>query len=169
MKGYTMKRYLLTAVAAFALASSGIAVAQVGPVGQTAGGAISATNYANNNDVAGFNEQSLSPALVALATSTAQATFTTATGAVATGQVFTTKTNVITTCSGTTGFTLPALQRYTPISVINRSGGSCLIWPSVGATVETALGTDGSTNAPFTMLTNTDVTFRPITPTRWVQ
>jgi hypothetical protein len=163
-----MRRYLLSAAAAFVIAGAGVALAQIGaPVGQTPGGAISSTNYAANNDAAGFNEDSITPAAVALATSTAQATFSQ--GLVATGQVLITRATVITTCSVTTGFTLPALQYYVPITVINRSGGSCLIWPSVGATVETALGTDGATNAPFTQLTNTDVIYRAITPTRWVQ
>jgi len=64
---------------------------------------------------------------------------------------------------------LPAVQRYTAIVIMNRSGGSCLIWPSVGATVETALGTNGAVNAPFTLLTNTDVTFRPVSATQWLQ
>jgi hypothetical protein len=150
---------LLAAVPAFAQVTS--------PVGQTAGGAINATTFSNNSDVAGFNAMALTPALVVPATSTAQATF--GPGAVLTGTVITTKTTVITTCSGTTGVTLPAVQRYEPITVINRSGGSCLVWPSIGATVETALGTDGAANAPFTQLTNTDVIYKPITPTRWVQ
>jgi hypothetical protein len=163
-----MKRYLLAAVAALALVVP-LAYAQLGPVGQTAGGAISATTFAANTDSAGFSATALTPAAAALATSTAQATFNTATGAVLTGQVITTTTTVVTTCSGTTGFTLPAVQRYVPITVINRSGGSCLIWPTIGATVETALGTDGAANAPFTQLTNTDVIYKPMTPTRWVQ
>ena len=158
---------LLAFIVALALALP--AVAQVGPAGQTAGGAISATTFNANTDATGFNDTSLTPAAVALAGSTAQATFTAGTGAVLTGQVITTRTTVITTCSATTGFTLPAVQRYVAISVFNRSGGSCLIWPSIGATVETALGTDSAANAPFTMLTNTDVIFRPVTPTRWLQ
>jgi hypothetical protein len=162
-----MRRIILAAVALLALAFP--AAAQVGPVGQTAGGAINQTQFNTNSDSAGFNSMALTPAAVALAGSTAQATFTAATGAVATGQVITTTTTVVTTCSGTTGFTLPALQRYVPITVINRSGGSCLIWPSIGATVETALGTDGAANAPFTQLTNTDVIYKPVTATRWVQ
>jgi hypothetical protein len=166
-------RNLRASLLALLLASSVVApsFAQVaGPVGQTAGGGIDPTTFSNNSDPAGFNPASLTPAAVALATSTAQATFTR--GSVATGQVLTTKSTVITTCSSTTGFTLPAVQRYEPISVMNRSGGSCLIWPSLGGTVETALGTNGAANAAFTMLTNTDVTFRPIvTPaaTNWLQ
>lgn len=161
-----MKRILLASACALLLA--GVAVAQVeSPVGQTPGGAINATTFSNNSDSAGFNAMSLTPAAVALSTSTTQATF--GSGKVLTGQVITTKTTVVTTCSATTGFTLPAVQRYEPITVINRSGGSCLIWPSIGATVETALGTDGAANSPFTMLTNTDIIFKPITPTRWVQ
>jgi hypothetical protein len=161
-----MKRFLLAA-SALALLTA-VAIAQTAPVGQTAGGAINATTFNNNSDVAGFNPMSVTPAAVALATSTTQATFGPG-GVVLTGQVITTKTTMVTTCSATTGFTLPAVQRYETITVINRSGGSCLVWPSIGATVETALGTDGAANAPFTQLTNTDVIYKPITPTRWVQ
>lgn len=168
-----MKRYLLAAVAAVALAAIvPIAMAQLAPTGQTQGGAISSTTFNANTDTAGFASNSLTASLVVPAGSTAQATFSTAgnnTGAVLTGTVITTVTTVVTTCSGTTGVTLPAVQRYVPITIINRSGGSCLVWPSIGATVETALGTDGGTNASFTQLTNTDVIYKPITPTRWVQ
>lgn len=162
-----MKRFLFALAAVLSGVASSVAQV-VGPVGQIAGGAINQTVFDNNSDSQGFNANSLTPAAVALATSTTQATFG-AGGAVLTGQVITTKATVIITCSGTTGFTLPAVQRYEPITVMNRSGGSCLIWPSKGATVETALGTDGAANAPFTMLTNTDVTFRPITAVRWLQ
>lgn len=161
-----MKRYLLAALLLM-LAVSGQAQTTSGPVGQTAGGAINQNVFNNNSDAMGFNEMAITPALVVPATSTAQATWVN--GAVATGTLITTRTTVITTCSGTTGPTLPAVQRYVPITILNRSGGSCLIWPSIGATVETALGTDGAANAPFTMLTNTDVTFRAITGTRWLQ
>jgi hypothetical protein len=128
----------------------------------------STTAWAAGNEPSGFNEQSFT-SLVVPSTSTTQATFNAATGAVVTGTVIVTKTTIITTCSGTTGVTLPAINRYTPITVINRSGGSCLVWPTIGATVETALGTDGAVNAPFTQLTNTDVNYRPVSPTRWVQ
>jgi hypothetical protein len=166
-----MKRYAKTLLAAFLLAGLVPAFAQVaGPVGQTAGGGIDPTTYLNNSDSAGFNEMAVTPAMVIAAGSTAQATFTR--GAVLTGQVITTRTTVITTCSGTTGPTLPAVQRYVPITLVNRSGGSCLIWPSVGAALETALGTTAAANAPFTMLTNTDVTFRPTvvgTTVTWYQ
>jgi hypothetical protein len=160
-----MKRHLLAAAAVLALIAG--AQAQTAPVGQTAGGAINASVFAANSDSAGFNPMSLTAGLVVPATSTAQATW--ANGSVASGTMITTKTTVITTCSGTTGVTLPAVQRYEVITIMNRSGGSCLVWPSIGATVETALGTDGSANAPFTQLTNTDVNYRPITATRWLQ
>jgi hypothetical protein len=162
-----MKRLLLASVAALALAVSAHAQTTSAPVGQTAGGAINQNAFNNNSDAAGFNQMSLTPGLVVPSTSTAQATWVN--GAVATGTLITTKTTVITTCSGTTGVTLPAIQRFEPITIMNRSGGSCLVWPSIGATVETALGTDGASNAPFTQLTNTDVTYRPITGTRWLQ
>lgn len=153
-----MKRILLAASSLALLAAA--AVAQVtGPVGQTAGGAINADAFNANTDAAGFNPMSLQPAVVVPATATTQALAT----------LIITKATVVTTCSGTTGVRLPAVQRYEPITVMNRSGGSCLVWPTIGATVETALGTDGATNAPATVLTNTDTTFRPITPTRWLQ
>lgn len=151
-----MKRILLASALSILAAS---AIAQTAPVGQTYGGAINQTVFNNNSDAAGFNAMSLTPALVVPSTATTQALAT----------LITTKATVITTCSSTTGVVLPAVQRYEPITLMNRSGGSCLVFPSIGATVETALGTDGSTNASFTMLTNTDVTFRPITATRWLQ
>lgn len=164
-----MRRFLLASV--FSAALLGGAIAQVAsPVGQNPGGAINPTAYNENSDAAGFNDMAITPNAVALATSTAQATF--ASGRVATGQVIITRMTVITTCSSTTGFTLPAVQRYVPITLMNRSGGSCLIWPSVGAALETALGTTAAANAPFTMLTNTDVTFRPTvvgTTVTWYQ
>jgi hypothetical protein len=163
-----MKRILLAAVAALALlAGSAYAQTTVAPVGQTNGGAINQTYFNSNTDAQGFSPDSLTPALVVPATSTAQAAWSN--GAVVSGTLIITKSTVITTCSATTGPTLPSVQRYEAITIMNRSGGSCLIWPSVGATVETALGTNGATNAPFTMLTNTDVTFRPISSTTWLQ
>lgn len=161
-----MKRYLLAALLLM-LTVSAQAQTTNAPVGQTSGGAINQAVFNNNSDAAGFNQMSLTPALVVPATSTAQATWVN--GSVATGTMITTKTTVITTCSGTTGVTLPAVQRFETITILNRSGGSCLVWPSIGATVETALGTDGAANAPFTQLTNTDVNYRPITGTRWLQ
>jgi hypothetical protein len=151
-----MKRLLLAS--AFSLIAAS-AFAQTGLVGQTPGGAINQTYFNNNTDSVGFNQMSLTPSLVVPSTATTQALAT----------PITTKTTVITTCSSTTGVILPAVQRYEAITLINRSGGSCLVFPTVGATVETALGTNGATNAAFTMLTNTDVTFRPISATYWVQ
>ena len=164
-----MKRILLASVAALLLAGApAIAQTTTGAVGQTNGGAINPTTFANNTDAAGFSDTALTPSLAVPSTSTAQATWQVG-NTPATGTLITTRTTVITACSSTTGPTLPAVQRYVPIVIMNRSGGSCLIWPSVGATVETALGTNGAVNAPFTMLTNTDVTFRPVTPTSWLQ
>ena len=161
-----MTRRMLTFAALLALLVGSVAVAQTGPTGQNPGGAISATAFAANSQPAGFLETSFST-LVVPSTSTAQATFSG--GAVASGTVITTKATLITTCSSSTGPTLPAVNAYVPITIMNRSGGSCLIWPSIGATVETALGTAGSVNAAFTMLTNTDVTFRPVSATAWNQ
>lgn len=166
-----MKRMIVAAVVALALATSGVIVAQqtgTPLTGQFPGGAINQTNFNQNTDSTGFNESSLTPSLAVPSGSTAQAAFNTD-GSLKSGTVITTKVTMITTCSGTTGVTLPALQRYTPITIINRSGGSCLVWPSIGATVETALGTDGATNASFTQLTNTDVIYKPVSATKWVQ
>lgn len=164
-----MKRTLLAGVAALFLAAfSLVAMAQVQmPPGMTKGGAINQGSFNQNSDAAGFSETSLTPSLAVPATSTAQATF--GPGGILTGTVIATRETVITTCSGSTGVTLPAVQHFLVIHLINRSGGSCLVWPSLGATLETALGTVGSVNAPFTMTTNTDVTFRPISATAWDQ
>lgn len=164
-----MKRLLLASAFSL-LAASAFAQTTVAPVGMTSGGAINPAYYNANSDSAGFNDMSVS-LLAVPSTSTAQAAWSA--GAVVSGTVITTRTTVITTCSSTTGFTLPSVQRYTPITVINRSGGSCLAFPSIGTTVETALGTDGASNASFTQLTNTDVIYRPV-PTaaggvKWVQ
>lgn len=166
-----MKRLLLATACALTLAAGAVfAQGTNAPVGQTNGGAINPAYYNANSDPAGFNEMAIS-LLVVPSTSTAQAAWTA--GQVTSGTLITTKTTVVTTCSSTTGPTLPAVQRLVPIKIINRSGGSCLVFPSIGTTVETALGTDGSANAAFTQLTNTDVTYTPI-PTaaggvKWVQ
>lgn len=165
-----MKRLLLASLAMFALAFGAIAQTTNAPPGMNPGGAINTPAFAANTDSQGFNTDSLTPALVILSTSTAQAAWTN--GIVTGGQLITTKATVITTCSSTTGPTLPSVNRYEPITIMNRSGGSCLIFPTIGATVETALGTNGAANAAFTMLTNTDVTFRPVvvgTVVTWLQ
>lgn len=157
-----MKRYLLASVFIAPLVMLGVALAQTpqAPVGQTRGGAINVDTFNANTQSAGFGPAALTSALAVPATSTAQATFSTG-GTVLTGTVITTKTTVITTCSGTTGVTLPAVTRFEQIKLINRSGGSCLVWPSIGAALETAAGTTAAANASFTMLTNTDVIFHP--------
>src|SRR5580765_6763029 len=152
-----MKRII--GILALLLFAVGALAQTTGLVGQMDGGAINQANFNANSDAAGFNQMSLTPAAVVPAAATTQLL----------ALPIITKTTMVTTCSVTTGLRLPAVQRYEAITVINRSGGSCLIWPSIGATVETALGTDSATNAPFTMLTNTDVIFKPVTATRWVQ
>lgn len=161
-----MKRILLASAMSL-FAASAMAQTTTAPVGQTNGGAINPSYFAANTDAAGFNNDSLTASLAVPATSTAQAVWSG--GAVISGTVITTKATLITTCSSTTGVTLPSISRYEPITLINRSGGSCLVFPSVGATVETALGTNGAANAAFTMLTNTDVIFKPVSATSWVQ
>lgn len=162
-----MKRPLLAILAALGVAGlAAAAIAQTvglsGLVGQSPNQTIAAYIFAANTDSLGFNETALTPAAVAPATATTQAL----------AQPILTRTTVITTCSVTTGFVLPSVQRYLPIVVINRSGGSCLIWPTVGAALETAPGTTAAVNAPFTQLTNTNVIFRPVlvgTTVTWYQ
>lgn len=151
MKHLLLAAALLLPVGAYAQVTS--------LVGQTAGGAINQQVFSNNSDNAGFNHMALTPSLAVPATATTQAL----------GVVLTTRTTLITTCSATTGVVLPAVQRYVPITIINRSGGSCLVWPSIGAALETASGTTAAVGAPFTMPTNTNVVFRPVTATNWYQ
>lgn len=126
------------------------------PAGQTAGG-INANTFANNTDSVGFNETSLSSNVVG--TGTTQATST----------LLITRTSVVTSCPAGAGVVLPSVNRYVGVVVLNRSGGTCLIYPSPGATVETVPGTAGAVNAPATMATNTDTIFRPIGGTAWAQ
>ena len=162
-----MKRTLPAILAAFGVAGlAAAALAQTvglsGLVGQSPNQTISSTTFSANTDSLGFNETALTPAAVAPATATTQAL----------APQLTTRTTVITTCSVTTGFVLPSVQRYLPIVVINRSGGSCLIWPTAGAALETAAGTTAAVNASFTKLNNTNVIFRPVlvgTTVTWYQ
>lgn len=154
-----MKKFRLALLACVFVAAAPAAFAQTDPVGQDKTGAINQTAFSANSDSAGFNQMSLTPALVVPSTAT---TYLLAT-------LITTKTTHITTCSSTTGVRLPALQRFERIQLINRSGGTCLVFPSIGATLETALGTDAAANIKFDMLTNTNIAFCPITATRWVQ
>lgn len=164
-----MKRLLLASALSL-FAGAAIAQTTVAPVGQTSGGTINNSYFNANSDAAGFNESAVS-IMVVPSTSTAQAAWSA--GAVVSGTIITSRTTIITTCSSSTGPTLPSVQRYVPITVINRSGGSCKVFPSIGTTVETALGTDGSANAAFTQLTNTDVIYRPVPVSggavKWVQ
>lgn len=150
-------KHLLTLLAALLLAAP--ALAQTGPVGQSPNNTINQTTFDANTDSVGFSEHSLTPALVVASTATTQAL----------ASALVARTTHITTCSATTGPKLPSVQRNVRIQLLNRSGGSCLIWPTLGATLETALGTDAAANASFTMLTNTNIAFCPITATRWVQ
>lgn len=112
---------LAVAALALLLAAPIAAFAQSAPVGQTAGGAINQTAFNNNSNSVGFNQMSFASIAVP-SSSTTQATFG-AGGVVLTGTVVPTKTLLITACSGSTGVTLPALQRYEAITIMNRSGG----------------------------------------------
>jgi hypothetical protein len=165
-----MKHLLL---AALLTAACGSALGQNAPgapamVGQTPGGAINQGVYDGGNEKSGFADQSLTPALVVPSSSTAQAKFS-AGGNVVSGTVIGTKTTIITGCSLTTGVTLPALTRFQNIVILNRSGGSCNVWPSLGATIETVPGTNGKADAPFVMPTNTNWNFRAKNATTWLQ
>ena len=154
-----MKRFFFVGLALGAALASAPAFAQSGTnilPGQMPA-AMSQSVFNANTDAAGFSEQSMFNGLAAAGTTQATAT------------LVPTRVVLLTTCAGGAGILLPSVTRYIPITVINRSGGSCLVYPSLGATVETALGTNGATNAPATMATNTDTIFRPVSATSWVQ
>lgn len=163
-----MRSLVLTALLSLLAVS---ASAQPVPPGQSPGGAINFPVYMTNTDSVGFSDASI--ALITVpGTSTAQATFG-SNGQLLTGTLLQTRLNLVTTCSATTGVTLPAVQYYLAVTILNRSGGACLVWPTLGTTVETAIGTDGANNAPATQASNTDVTYRPV-PTaagsvKWLQ
>lgn len=118
---------------------------------------IPATAFNANTDSVGFGEYSLTPALIGAGTTQATAT------------LIVTRTSLITSCPAGTGVQLPAVTRYQPVTVINRSGGTCLVYPTLGATVESVPGTAGAVNAGFAMASNTYLIFRPISPTSWMQ
>ena len=144
--------------AALMLLVAAPAFAQIGGlVGQTPGGAINLDAYNANTDRVGFGETAMSPTVVA--TGTTQATAT----------VLITRGSVITSCPAGAGVMLPAMSRYIPILVVNRSGGTCIVYPTVGATVESAPGTAAAVNAGVTIATNTNYFFRAISPTTWLQ
>ena len=145
-----MKRFIL---AAALVALSGSAFAQNSTnaaTGQTPGG-IQSNVFQQNSETTGFAENAI--ATVA-GVGTSQATATTIPA----------RTVIVTSCVSTGsggGLVLPSIVRYTAIAILNRSGGSCLVYPSPSATLETAAGTMGAANAPATLLTNTDTVFRP--------
>jgi hypothetical protein len=151
-----MKRFVL-AVALSLLAGPAMAQSYStnAPVGQTLGG-IQGQVFLQNTQPSGFSENALSSIT---ATGTTQTT----------AALVLSRTVLITSCPTNAGVQLPSITRYTAITVLNRSGASCLVYPSPGATVETALGTDGATNAANTQATNTDVTYKPVSATRWLQ
>lgn len=154
-----MKRFFSIGVALGALTLAVPAFAQSGTnvaPGQLPA-AMNQAFFAANTDAVGYSDQSLTSVFVA--TGTTQAT----------GAVIPTRVVMITTCAGGAGVVLPAVARYVAITVLNRSGATCLVYPSVGATVETSLGTNGSVNAAATVASNSDTIFRPVSATAWMQ
>ena len=113
--------------------------------------------FTANSDPTGFGEHSLTPAGVASGTTQLTAT------------VIVARTTVITSCPSGAGFILPALNSYTPVVIANRSGAACNVFPTVGATVETAPGTAGAANAAYAQPNNSDVTYKPQSATAWLQ
>jgi len=142
----------LSLVSAAAFAQSGTNVAP----GQGVG-AIVPNTFANNTDPNGFGDSSLNPAVVAAGTTQATATLIVA------------KNNVITVCAAGAGVILPSITRYTAVLLMNRSGNTCLVYPTLAATAESAPGTAGAVNAGITMASNVDVIFKPVSATAWNQ
>jgi len=74
----------------------------------------------------------------------------------ATAAVIPTSTVVITSCPAGAGVILPNLERSTDIIVMNRSGATCLVYPTMNGTAPgnatnpaTPAGPAGATNAPL--------------------
>lgn len=166
-----MKKLLRASIVALMLAplSAFAQNSTSGPVGQTNGGAINQNNLTQNSDSSGFNTMALTPALVVPSTSTAAAVWSTNGTGVVSGTLLTTTTTVISSCSATTGVTLPAVQRFVPIVIMNRSGTACLVFPSASAALETAPGTTAAVGASYTLASGADVIFRPVTSVLWLQ
>jgi hypothetical protein len=87
----------------------------------------------------------------------------------ATATVIPTSSVKITACPAGAGVVLPNLERYATITVINRSGTACNVYPTPGGTVETSPGTVGAVNAPAVVGGNADATYRLAGPTEWLQ
>lgn len=123
--------------------------------GQNEGGIRADAFYANTSS-AGFGSSSLSSIA---ATGTTQTTA---------ADILTT-TTIITACPAGAGVQLPNLERPAAVTVINRSGATCLVYATPNGTVETAPGTASAVNGSASVANNTDTTFRLVSPTSWLQ
>lgn len=123
--------------------------------GQNSGGINAEAFYANTSS-AGFGASSLSRIVGA---GTTQATAT---------DIITT-VSILTACPAGAGVQLPNLERPAAVTIINRSGATCLVYATPNATVETALGVNSAVNGAASVANNTDATFRLVSPTSWVQ
>lgn len=150
---------LLVALVVFASIASVPAFAQVGLTqpGQNNYGAINQNNFNQNGSTASMGDFSMNPAVVAAGTTQATAT------------VLGARNNVISSCPAGSGVVLPAVPRFIPIVVLNRSGASCIVYPTLNAMLESAPGTAGAVNAGITIPTNSNFTFRPQSATSWLQ
>lgn len=148
-------------VAALAVLLSMAAVPAFAQVGLTQPGqqlnGINQQNFNENGSVSSMGDFSMNPAVVAAGT-----TQTTAT-------VLGARTNIITSCPTGAGVMLPAVPRFIPVMILNRSGAACLVYPTNNATAESAPGTAGAVNAGVSVANNTDVTFRPQSAGAWLQ
>lgn len=123
--------------------------------GQEANGVNPSAFYANT-DTAGFAPSSLSSIA---ATGTNQAT----------AADLLARTNIITACPAGAGVQLPNIDRSMVITVLNRSGAACLVYPTPNGAVESAPGTMGAVNAAASIANGADANFRLVSPTAWMQ
>jgi hypothetical protein len=143
---------LLGAVPAFAQSGTNV------PPGQSPAKTLNQAYFLAGTDPAGFGENSQAQSA---GTGTNQNT----------AAVLPARANIVSCASGA-GVMLPPVSRYTPISIMNRGAAACLIYPTLGAQLETAPGTLAAANAAFSLTAGADVTFRPAViggVTEWLQ
>ncbi len=150
MKTLILSAALLAPCAAFAQQGTNV------PAGQGNGGVVNASNYLANTDPSGFAEQAQSGNYLSGGTAQAGTGTTQATAA-----VLPARSNVVACTTGNTALELPAVQRYTPITINNRGTAACLVFPPVGGYVETSAGTLAAVNASASLSAGADVIFRP--------
>jgi hypothetical protein len=116
------------------------------------GASVNQTYYLQNTDPTGFSEtaEAGNGTLIA-GTGTTQAGAT----------LLTARTNMVNCVTGATALQLPAVQRYTSISILNRGTAACLIFPPTGNYVESAAGTVAAVNASASLAAGADAVFRP--------